>query len=306
MAEPIIKWAGGKRQHLDAIRSRIPRGYNRYFEPFFGGGAVFFSLEPQNGYINDVNSRLMNFYEKVRSRTEHLISENEALDDEFEKYKSGKKGGDDYTGEDFYYERREEFNSLRTDDGECSNESREAVLFLFLNRYCFNGLYRENEEGEFNVPIGSRPTPVTAIESRIRRARRILGGTEISSKDFKHIREYVEEDDLVFLDPPYPAESRTAKFNEYGEGNFGKEQQEEVRDLAIELDDRGAYVLITNGKPALELYDGDLLEEFRIKPLHGKRRINSDASKRENIGETDILITNSPAFSEQTTFEKYR
>jgi DNA adenine methylase len=305
MAEPIIKWAGGKRQLLDAITSRIPREYNRYFEPFFGGGAVFFSLEPQNGYINDINPRLMNFYEQVRSNTETLISENKKLDKEFRDYTSGRAGDEEQSSEDFYYEKREEFNSLR-ENGECLNKLRESVLFLFLNRYCFNGLYRENEKGEFNVPIGSKPTPVTAIESRIRRARRVLHGTEISTKDFRYIREYVEKDDLVFLDPPYPAESRTAKFNEYGEGGFDEENQKAVRDLAIELHECGAHILLTNGKPALELYEGKMPEDFRIIPLNGKRRINSDASKREDIGTTDILITNSPAFSEQVSLDKYR
>lgn len=301
MAEPIIKWAGGKRQLLDDIRSRIPQEYNRYFEPFFGGGAVFFLLESQNGYINDINHRLMNFYEQVRSNTEPLISENKKLDNKFQDYKSSEEDSE----EEFYYDKREEFNSLR-EDGVCRDELREAVLFLFLNRYCFNGLYRENENGEFNVPIGSKPTPVAAIQSRVRRARRVLHNTEISTKDFRYVRDHVEENDLVFLDPPYPAESRTAQFNEYGEGGFGEEKQKAVRDLAIELHERGAYVLITNGEPALDLYDGEMPADFRIKPLDGKRRINSDASKREGIGTTDILITNSPAFSEQVSLDEYR
>jgi len=301
MAEPIIKWAGGKRQLLDDIRSRIPQEYNRYFEPFFGGGAVFFLLESQNGYINDINHRLMNFYEQVRSNTEPLISENKKLDNKFQDYKSSEEDSE----EEFYYDKREEFNSLR-ENGVCRDELREAVLFLFLNRYCFNGLYRENENGEFNVPIGSKPTPVAAIQSRVRRARRVLHNTEISTKDFRYVRDHVEENDLVFLDPPYPAESRTAQFNEYGEGGFGEEKQRAVRDLAIELHERGAYVLITNGEPALDLYDGEMPADFRIKPLDGKRRINSDASKREGIGTTDILITNSPAFSEQVSLDEYR
>lgn len=301
MAEPIIKWAGGKRQLLDDIRSRIPQEYNRYFEPFFGGGAVFFLLESQNGYINDINHRLMNFYEQVRSNTEPLISENKKLDNKFQDYKSSEEDSE----EEFYYDKREEFNSLR-ENGVCRDELREAVLFLFLNRYCFNGLYRENENGEFNVPIGSKPTPVAAIQSRVRRARRVLHNTEISTKDFRYVRDHVEENDLVFLDPPYPAESRTAQFNEYGEGGFGEEKQKAVRDLAIELHERGAYVLITNGEPALDLYDGEMPADFRIKPLDGKRRINSDASKREGIGTTDILITNSPAFSEQVSLDEYR
>jgi DNA adenine methylase len=305
MAEPIIKWAGGKRQLLDAIRSRIPQKYNRYFEPFFGGGAVFFSLEPRNGYINDINPRLMNFYEQVRSNTDPLIARNKQLDSKFKQHESGRAGEDDEDGEHFYYAKRKEFNSLRENE-KCRNKMREAVLFLFLNRYCFNGLYRENEEGKFNVPIGSKPTPVTAIESRIHRARRVLYETETSTKDFQYVREYVEEDDLVFLDPPYPAESRTAQFNEYGEGGFSEESQIAVRDLAIELHERGAYVLITNGESALELYKREIPSDFRIIPLDGKRRINSDASKREDIGTTDIIITNSPAFSEQVSLDEYR
>lgn len=304
MAEPVLKWAGGKRQLLDEIRPRIPQDYNRYFEPFFGGGAVFFALEPRNGYVNDINSRLMNFYKQINSNTEHLISENRKLDRKFRELQ--RKGTDEADEEEnFYYARREEFNSLRENDS-CDDKLREAVLFLFLNRYCFNGLYRENENGNFNVPIGSKPTLVDAIEPRIRRARRILHNTEISTNDFRYIRDLVEPEDLVFLDPPYPAESRTAKFNKYDSGGFGLEKQKAVRDLAIELHERGAYVLITNGRAALELYEDKLPSDFRVKPLNGKRQINSDASKREGIGMTDILVTNSPAFSEQLRLDEYR
>lgn len=303
MAEPILAWAGGKRHMLEDILRRIPPEdrFDTYYEPFFGGGAVFFKLEPSNGYINDINSRLMNFYRHVRKQPEQIIEVNRELDKELEQL-----DGDDQ--KELYYEYRDEFNSLRTDSGTCKDEFREAVLMLFLNRTCWNSLYRTNKDGEFNVPMGSKWTRVSGIEAQIREAYKVLRDTQIDSTDFTYIEDHVDEDDLVFFDPPYPRESKTAQFNEYDPSGFGREDQVRLRDLALELDRRDANVLITNGPSAEKFYTDheEFYERFRITRIEGERRINSDETQRMDIGATDIIVSNFDPFIEQQTFDEFR
>jgi DNA adenine methylase len=298
MVEPILKWAGGKRQMIDKIIDRLPpqSAYNRYFEPFFGGGAVFFKLEPDNGYINDINERLVNFYIQVRDNPEQLISEYQALAEKHREL-SGEKQ------EKYYYERREEFNSLR-DGGNPVDLIREAGLLFYLNRSCFNGLYRENQDGDFNVPIGSANSiPLEA--GPIRQVHDVLQNTEITANDFTFIEEHVEENDLVYFDPPYLPMSKTANFDKYHESGFGPEQQRHLRDLAAKLDKRGVYVMITNAPNALDWYQTDTVENFRHISVKVNRRINSMSTRRS--GHEEVIITNIDPFeARQQTFDTFR
>lgn len=303
MAEPILAWAGGKRHMLSDIIWRIPPKdrFDTYFEPFFGGGAVFFALEPTNSYINDINSRLMNFYRQIRQSPEQIIMANREFDRELEAL-------DEKEQKEIYYEYRDEFNSLRTESGECKDEFREAVLMLFLNRTCWNSLYRTNQNGEFNVPMGSKWTRIAGIEDQIRESYQVLRNTTIDSNDFTYVKELAEEDDFVFFDPPYPRESKTAQFNQYDPSGFGEKEQIELRDLALELDRRGTDVLLTNGPSAEQFYReyDEFYERFRISHIRGERRINSDETKRNNIGDTDIIVSNFDPFIEQQTFDEFR
>lgn len=302
MAEPILTWAGGKRQLLDRIMQWLPpKGhFDRYFEPFFGGGAVFFALEPSNGFINDLNPRLMNFYQQFRERPEQVIAENKQLDDELlDLSEDGQK--------ERYYELRKEFNNLRSENGRCKDPYREAILFLFLNRTCWNGLYRTNEDGEFNVPMGSNWTRTEGIQHRFRDAYRALQDTIIDIKDFAYVENHVQENDLVFFDPPYPGASQTAQFKEYNPEGFDESQQRNLRELALKLDRRGAYVIITNGASAEEIYkeSEDFDSAFVIERVEARRSINSDETKRKGIGETDIIVSNFSPFTEQQTFDDF-
>lgn len=303
MAEPILAWAGGKRHMLDDILRRLPPEdqFETYYEPFFGGGAVFFALEPENGYINDINSRLMNFYRQVREVPEQIIEENLKFDDELD-------GLDQDEQKEIYYEYRDEFNTLRIDVGKCKNEFREAVLMLFLNRTCWNSLFRTNQDGEFNVPMGSKWTKTEGIADQVREGARALRNTTITSKDFKYVEKHVGEDDLVFLDPPYPEETKTAQFNQYDPSGFGEDEQIELRELAMELHRRGVNVIITNGMSAERFYTEheDVYNTFRITKVFGERRINSDETRRRNIGATDIIVSNFDPFIEQLTLDEYR
>lgn len=323
MAEPILKWAGGKRAMLDEILARLPSKsqFNQYFEPFFGGGAVFFALQPENGHINDINPRLVNFYRQVKQNPEQIITQNQEFDKKYKKqnglrFNRGYDGTDD-NYEEFYYEKRDEFNSLRDGVDECEDPVREASLFLFLNRTCFNGLYRTNQKGDFNVPIGSKWTEIDVLEPRIREGHRILQNTKITRNDFIEACQEVGKGDLVFFDPPYPSVRKTGSFEKYHPGGFDFERHKELQQLAFELDKKGAYVMITNANDresdiekehyVEKLYSADALpDSFRKTLTKGERMINSDSTKRTNIGETDIIVTNFSPFESQRTFDDFR
>jgi DNA adenine methylase len=279
MPDPILKWAGGKRQILSEIRGSFPPEpkINSYHEPFFGGGAIFFrETHKYAATINDINKRLMNFYWVVREHPEKLIKENSEHDPD----------------EEYYYNARDRFNSLRegSEDFEEGLKSRvkEASLLLYLNRNCFNGLYRENSSGEFNVPYGDYTNPDYIQESRIREASEALKGTKIFNRDFQYILEEAKEDDLVYFDPPYKPVERSSSFVEYHNSTFGQEEQQRLADTAVELNKKGVYVVISNSPAMEELYEG--LEEFEIKPVGARRSINSNADERGEVKE--VILTN--------------
>jgi len=282
MAKPVLKWAGGKRQLLDALYARFPASYDRYHEPFFGGGAVFFDLEPEDGSINDTNPRLVNFYRQVRDRPEDLIEllrtyENPESDPDPDREHSDVKN--------YYYQQRELFNCRPRD--EAFDELEEAALLLYLNRTGFNGLYRENSSGEFNVPIGRYENPDWVQADRIRAASRVLEATEISNRDFEYILEAVSEGDLVYFDPPYEPMSPTANFTDYSAEGFGKEDQERLLDTVEELDDRGVNVILSNSGVMFEMYDE---AGFLVEREGATRAINSDADNRGEVDE--VIVTN--------------
>ena len=302
MADPILRWAGGKRQLLDDIISRLPPRdeYNNYFEPFCGGAALFFALEPANGHLNDINDPLIHFYRHFRDNPGEIITINKQLDDQLNRCKTRTEQ------KDFYYTRRREFNELQ--NGSVSEDIRQASLFLFLNRTCFNGLYRTNSDGDFNVPMKKGPIYTSSIEERLLRGHMILQDTTITQGDFLDIEEQIGENDLVFFDPPYAREENLNQFEEYNPGGFSRDKQKQLRDMALRLDQKGAYVMITNTADAEELYhkDSDFMNDFSSVKVKGARKINSDSSQREEIGYTDLLVTNSPRFWTQKDFTSFR
>lgn len=242
MAKPILKWAGGKRQILHEICSCFSRsGYEAYHEPFFGGGAVFFELSPDNGTINDINPRLVNFYKQVRDDSEGLI-------EQCREYQ-GKNT------EEEYYKFRDRFNQLR-EHGVLSNPLEEAALLLYLNRTCYNGLYRENSSSEFNVPFGDPPEDVDVVrEKRIREASDSLQGTEIYKKNFSYVENEAKSGDLVYFDPPYKLVPKTADVAEYTANGFDHDDQKELRDLALVLAENGVDVVVSVPHAITEFYN---------------------------------------------------
>ena len=276
MVEPILKWAGGKRQLLSEITALFPTTYDAYHEPFVGGGAVFFHLDPAAGTINDLNERLTTFYEVVRDHPDALITENKMHEYE----------------EEYFYEARSEFNEFLSKSTVTSEDRiREASLLLYLNRTCFNGLYRENSDGEFNVSFGRYTNPDWVQEQRIRKASRALQGTEVFNTDFEYVLEEATGGDLVYFDPPYEPVSKTADFNSYHADGFDRDDQRRLRDAAVELSEQNVSVLISNSPPVTELYEG--YDAFSVTYVDASRAINSDASSRGEVAE--VLITNVPS-----------
>jgi len=280
MADPILKWVGGKRQLLSDIRSHFPIEYDRYHEPFIGGGAVFFELEPASGSINDLNRRLINFYKTIRDYPERLIEENQS-----HRYE-----------EEYYYEARDRFNELHTlEERTVDQEIEEASLILYLNRTGYNGLYRENQSGEFNVPFGEHSNPDYIRERQIRAASAILEDIDISNTDFRYIIDRATSNDLVYFDPPYEPVSKTADFTQYQSEGFDKSDQERLRDIGAELNDVGIHVVISNSPPVWELYKD--LPDFSVNYVDAARMINSDADNRGDVAE--VIITNVPTKQQQ-------
>ena len=252
MALPIIKWTGGKRRLLKEIKKYIPEEYNDYYEPFFGGGALFFDLELKNKkiVINDINKDLINFYIQVRDNpTEVINGFNEVLPTLIKKEK--------------YEEIRKQFND------KIKNEEYDielACLFLLLNVSAFNGLYRKNKNNEFNTPYANpdrvRKLQRKVIEERVKEGSLLLNqNVEICNEDYSTILSRAKKGDFVFIDSPY-----IDTFTAYSSGDFSLEEQEKLADLCRELDKRGVYFLATNldTEKTRELYDGFNLSSIDI------------------------------------------
>ena len=265
MGDPVLKWAGGKRSLVQAILSTFPPDYRdrAYHEPFLGGGAVFFSVAPLRGTVNDVNPRLINFYRVVRDHPGELIEE------------AGKLRYD----RDTYYAVRERFNSGGLTPVE------DAALLLYLNKTGYNGLYRVNSRGEFNVPFGTYRDPTIAPRDDIHAASEALRRVEIRNEDFSYLLDATREGDLVYLDPPYEPLSRTSSFNTYSPTGFPWEEQVRLVETIRELDARGVLFVLSNSEPTRKLYRG-----FKTTTVQANRSINTKTAGRGPVRE--IIVTN--------------
>lgn len=269
---PFVKWAGGKRQLLPQIKERMPEQYNNYFEPFVGGGAVTFELLPANALINDINKALINAYKQICNAPEAFLKAVNKLDEEM--WEDGKE---------YYYSLREHYNDKLM---KAEYDAELAALFVFINKHCFNGLYRVNGKGLFNVPYNnSRRTSVD--EGSIMEISKYLQGITITDGDFEEACKGAKKGDFVFIDSPYAPLNPTS-FEAYTKEGFDIESHKRLARLYDELTARGCFCMLTNHNTRLinELYGG---KGYTIDVVGVKRMINSDASNR--VGE-EVIIYN--------------
>ena len=269
---PFLKWAGGKRQLLAQIRERMPREYNRYYEPFIGGGAVVFDLLPENALINDINEALINAYVQIRENVDSFLDNINRIDSAI---------GED--GKAYYYSMRNLYN-MKLEKMEYDIEL--AALFVFLNKHCFNGLYRVNSQGLFNVPYNNSKR-VSCDEESIRMTSDYLKRVTITTGDFEDACRNAGRGDFVFLDSPYAPLNPTS-FESYTKEGFTLESHERLARLYDELTERGCYCMLTNHNTELieQLYGN---KGYTISVVNVKRMINSDANNRKG---QEVIICN--------------
>ena len=289
-ASPFVKWAGGKTQLLDEIRKKYPEKIERYCEPFVGGGAVLFDVlerfSPSEVQINDINKELMNAYRQIRKNVDNII---EMLSD-YQKSFWEKNDSDRRT---MYLKKRERFNSLKIADREGDGPEM-AALLIFLNKTCFNGLYRVNSKGLFNVPMGSYKMPPICNEDNLRAVSRLLSNVEIKCGDYKENNSFIDENTFVYIDPPYRPLTETASFTSYSENEFGDKQQIELAQFIGKINEKGSKIVLSNSDPKNsdendEFFD-KLYSDYSISRIAAKRMINSKSSGRGEISE--LLISN--------------
>jgi DNA adenine methylase len=261
--KPFIKWVGGKRQILHELRARLPAEFGTYHEPFLGGGALFFDLLPQRAQLSDTNERLVRTYRAVRDRVEDVIARLSACPHD--------RG--------FYY-------AARDIDVDALDDVGVATWFIYMNKTGFNGLYRVNKRGEYNVPFGDQTNPTICDADNLRACSAALRNALILNLSFEHVASAAKPGAFVYFDPPYVPLSTSSSFTAYTRSGFGPAEQAKLRDAARDMKARGVHVLLSNSSApeVFELYrDG-----FEIETVGASRAINCKAEGRGKIAETLI------------------
>ncbi len=291
-ANPFLKWAGGKTQLISDIEKVIPQGLVNsnftYIEPFVGSGAVLFWVlnnfsNLEKAVINDINEDLINTYNIIKKEPNSLIEFLAIFQSEYHHLE-----GNTDKKKEYYYEKRELFNSRK------STKIEQAALFIFLNRTCFNGLYRVNRKNEFNVPMGSYKQPTICDRDNILAVSKALQKVEILCGDFEQTLSYATENSLFYFDPPYKPLSETSSFNSYAKDDFNDDEQIRLRDFCRKLDTLNHTWILSNsdvkGKNENDNFFDELYGNFQIKRVFAKRSINANPEKRGSL--TELLITN--------------
>lgn len=271
LVTPVVKWVGGKRQIIDQITKYIPKNFSTYYEPFLGGGAVLFELQPKKAVVNDINSELINIYEVIKDNVEKLIEDLKQHRNE----------------EDYFYKIREldrdkdRYNKL--------TPVQRASRIIFLNKTCYNGLFRVNKAGEFNTPFGNYKNPNIVNEITLRTVSNYFNKAKITftCKDFEEALKGTRKGAFVYLDPPYDPVSDTASFTGYDKGGFDRNEQIRLKKACDKLNEKGVKFLLSNSATD---FIKDLYKDYRIEVIQAKRVINSRADKRGEIDE--VLVMN--------------
>lgn len=266
--KPFVKWVGGKTQLLPGLAKRVPDDFGRYYEPFVGGGALFFRLQPQRACLTDINPDLVNLYIVIRDKVDELIED--LSQHVYEKA--------------YFYQIR---GADRTSEYEKWSDVQRASRFIYLNKTCYNGLYRVNSKGQFNAPFGRYTNPTILNSDNLYACHTALQKAVIEVSDFYAVRRRIRANDFVYFDPPYAPLSATAKFTSYTKNGFDTEMQYALRDLCRALDKRSVRFMLSNSSAPLIL---DLYAEFNIEFVYATRSINSNAGKRGKIPE--VVVTN--------------
>lgn len=264
---PFLKWAGGKRRLLAQYAPYLPTSFGRYHEPFVGGGAFFFHLNACEATLSDINPRLIETYQALKVDIEGVL---ERL--VFHR---------EHHSEKHFYACRDALNH-----GDSLWISDRAALMIYLNKTCFNGLYRENSKGFFNVPMGRYTAPKIFKEENLRTIHKRLQHVELYNASFERVAEHAQKGDLVFFDPPYVPLSETSSFMHYTKNGFGADEQRRLAELFRVLSERGCYVMLSNSDCG---FVRDLYKDWRVVQISAARCINSRASRRGSISEVLVL-----------------
>ncbi len=266
----VVKWAGGKKQLLEQFKPLFPKKIKRYYEPFIGGGAVAFYIiknyKPQNVVLSDTNEELINAYNVIKNDVEELIKI-------LKKYKIKHN-------KNTYYK-------VRLQDPTLLSETSKASRFIYLNKTCFNGLYRVNLKGEFNVPMGQYNNPSICSENNLRELSKLLKNVDIKLMSFEEILKYRKKGDFVYFDPPYYPLKKGKSFTTYQKGGFLDEEQKLLAEIFKKLDKKGCKVMLSNSDTK---FIKNLYKDYKINFVKATRMINCDATKRGKVKE--VVVTN--------------
>lgn len=299
-AKPILKWAGGKSKLIPVMEERYPlelknKNIKRYIEPFIGGGAVFFNLASKYYFeeiiINDINKELVLTYKVVKEYPTELMNLLSTYQDKYNMF------GTIEEKQNYFYEIRDLFNKGKGNinyDEISFREIEHAAYMIFLNKSCFNGLYRENKKGGFNVPFGKKEKLNTFDKENIINASEVLKNAIILNGDFEELEKHIDENTFVYMDPPYRPLNATSNFNDYSKESFNDDSQIRLAEFYKRISDRGAKLMLSNSDPKNtdenDNFFDDLYKNFNIQRINASRSINSKGTGRGKISE--ILVTN--------------
>lgn len=273
--KPVLKWVGGKSQLVESLLGWAPKVYGRYFEPFLGGGALFFQTRPQDAVLSDSNQRLIRFYQTLRDEPEGLFERVTAKETEFNALDAAAR-------KTWFYKQRDAFNADTEENLEM------AALFLALNKTAFNGLYRENSSGQFNVPFNQATKTVRFCQKdNFFASSEALGVAKLSAASFDSVLDEIRSNDFVYFDPPYVPISKTSDFTGYAAKGFDMQLQEQLVEVAKECSDRGAHVLLSNSYTQWVESNYEAAG-FKVEKVLAKRLVAARASSRTSVYEAVI------------------
>ena len=276
-AKPFIKWVGGKSKLIPELEKYFPKKFNRYYEPFVGGGALFFQIK-QNydvrfSSINDINKKLIIAYKQIQKNPKKIILLLKKIENKYKKLSLSNQ-------KDFFYEIREKYNKKNL------NDITTTTYLIFLNKTCFNGMYRENSKGKYNIPFGDQKNPTICDEKNILAVSKSLKNTEITNLSFEQAVKKCKKGDFIYFDPPYYPINATSNFTSYHKNTFEPDEQEKLRDVFVSLTKKGCFVMLSNSNTE---FIKKLYKNFNKYELYAARSINSKGSRRGKIKEIVVV-----------------